>query len=163
MYKHNKLTKFLLFVLTLILSCCLFSCTNSTPPTNNPETPLEPPQNYQKFDLSLDNFSHFFDVELDKPLYKTQTNPKGVGTYSITGVLNYAYYDNVIVTLNITYKANNKTYNGEYTVKLNAAGKFSFKTDDIAILTAINYKVYDYSTQEQITVKSVSGAVILFQ
>ncbi|MBR7141697.1 MAG: hypothetical protein IKD03_06075 [Clostridia bacterium] len=168
MYKHNKLTKFLLFVLTLILSCCLFSCTNSTPPTNNPETPLEPPQNYQKFDLSLDNFSHFFDFSYTRGVYGTY-NPSVADTYTIKGVLTFAYYENVIVTLDVTYTYPSGIGNtdivkkGTYTLSLNAAGSATFRTDDPALLQAINCTNYSNTTQEQITVKSVTGTVILFQ
>jgi hypothetical protein len=90
-------------------------------------------------------------------------------TYTIKGVLTFAYYENVIVTLDVTYTYpsgiadNNIVKKGTYTLSLNAAGSATFRTDDPALLQAINCTNYSNTTQEQITVKSVTGTVILFQ
>ncbi|MCH5153550.1 MAG: hypothetical protein J1F68_06340, partial [Clostridiales bacterium] len=51
-------------------------------------------------------------------------------------------------------------YRGDYTIKLNAAGNYSFYTNDEALLKAINCDRYTNQTQKNLAITAVSGTVI---
>ena len=114
--------------------------------------------------LSNDNFKEFldYDVTIQKVVSGSSVRKD---LYEIKGVLIFAYYKDVSITFYAEYSntdsmGTNTFYKGYYTVKLNAAGNYSFYTNDEALLKAINCNHYTNSTEISLTIKSVSGSVI---
>ncbi|MBQ9481903.1 MAG: hypothetical protein IJU84_07055 [Clostridia bacterium] len=131
---------------------------------------------------SKDNQMKHYEIELDEYNFKefldynkTTTNRYIAGAflsvdfYEIKGVLSYAYYKNVVITFYVEYfdssytdyqtETQGKTYSGNFSLQLNAAGNVSFYDDDAKILKALNCS-YDWMMERKIEIISVSGTVI---
>jgi hypothetical protein len=113
-------------------------------------------KDYRELDLSVDNFEHFFNFTFSR-------NSVARDVYEVTGVLGYAYYDNVLVTFDVVYTKGEDIYKGAYTIKLNAAGYGYFYADDAKLFQTIGCDTY-YSSAitKNVTVKAVTGKVVLF-
>lgn len=172
----NRVMALIICILSIFVCVCFTACSSDSSTKidqladnengNNEETSkTNNSQKYKEFDLSVDNFNYFFDFTSSFDI------PANEEYYKVIGVLNYAYYDNVVVTFDVVYTigSNNRygeveeTYVGEYSVALNAAGYASFYNNDSDLLDAIGLK---FNTSEdpkrQFTVKAVTGKIILF-
>lgn len=137
----------------------------STPPNN--ESTSNSSNNtglkHYEIDLTADNYQTFLNFSKEA---LTINNRFYNYNYILSGVLSYAYYENVVVTFDITYKydegdfGGEYTYQGEYSIVLNAAGNAQFKGSDQAILNAINCPTKHYGSDQTITIKKVTGKII---
>lgn len=155
-------------ILILTMCTCIFTACPSNEPSDetqdkgtNNETPNNSVKHYE-IQLTKNNFEEYLD-------YKVTTNATSIPRsdfYEIKGVLSYAYYKDVSITFHVEYSRSNgmngeNVYQGNYIVKLNAAGCKSFYTNDEAILKAINLTRYDNMiTKRTLTITAVSGTVI---
>ena len=158
----NRLAIFILLILFLLSGLAITSCSKNT--SNNPKketSQIDNSKDYKQFDLTVDNFEHFFYFK--SSLNGLQAYNTHSYIYEVIGVLNYAYYDNVIVTFDVVYIQNNKSYKGKYSLTLNASGYTSFTSKDSELLNAVGCAYYDFDTTEvEITVETVTGKIILF-
>ena len=134
--------KYVLSVLLII--AMLFSCASCdrTSQTNDAVA------KHYEIDLNVDNFE----------TYLTHSSENHWQT--ISGVLTFAYYENVVVTFHVEYKLSNRTYQGEYTVKLNAAGYAEFHESNSDLLAAMSCPSFSSSTSRSFSIISVTGKVI---
>ena len=97
-------------ILLLLTLCCItiffVGCDDSSANNNIKDSN----ENYYNIDLTMDNHWKFLDWDKRN--------------YQFTGVLSYAYYDNVVITLQrkIISEYTTNTYSENYTIELNAAG-----------------------------------------
>lgn len=97
-------------ILLLLTLCCVtiffVGCDDSS--ANNDVKDSN--KNYYNIDLTMDNHWKFLD-------WDKRNN-------QFTGVLSYAYYDNVVITLQrkIISEYTTNTYSENYTIELNTAG-----------------------------------------
>ena len=136
-------------ILLLLTLCCVtiffVGCDNNF--ANNKENSNE---NYYNIDLTMDNYWKFLN-------WDERNN-------QFTGVLSYAYYDNIIVTLQrkIVSEYTENTYTENYTIELNAAGckNYSFTEYTIdQIKKLLNHTGYLSSYSNEITIINISGKV----
>ena len=82
-------------------------------------------------------------------------------THKIEGVLSFAYYEDVVVSFEVTYEDpySDKIHKGIYSVPLNASGCAEFSADNPTLLNAIK-GTYDRSMNKTFTIIYVSGKVI---
>lgn len=171
----NRIIAFILFFIFIFSLPFVTSCSNDLPTEENQSNCCEnceqkeiaQPDNsqpYKEFDLSVDNVNYFFDFKYSKDISADQL------MYNITGVLDYAYYDNVTITFDVVYTIDPNEYNkekeiysGEYSIALNAAGDASFYCNDPELLKAIGWDSYNsLYLKRQITVSAVAGKIVLF-
>lgn len=81
-----------------------------------------------------------------------------------TGVLSYAYYDNVVITLQrkIISEYTTNTYSENYTIELNTAGCKTYSFTEYTldqIKELLNHTGYLGSYGNEITIISISGKV----
>ena len=160
----------ILLIIAMLFSCasCVdgsnddTSTTASTTEKTN-ETTTAPvddnaPKHYE-IDLNMDNFETYLNYSSE---HKVFGNNVTVSDYrhTIAGVLTFAYYENVVVRFSVTYQFANKTYQGEYLVKLNAAGCAEFCADDDALLAAISCSSFAAGASKSFSIISVTGKVI---
>lgn len=137
-------------ILLLFTLCCVtiffVGCDNNFA-NNNQEDSNE---NYYNIDLTMDNHWKFLD-------WDKQNN-------QFTGVLSYAYYDNIIITLQrkIVSEYTENTYTENYTIELNTAGckNYAFKEytfDQIKEL--LNHTGYLSSYSNEVTIINITGTV----
>lgn len=158
----------IIFIVAIMLILTMCTCIFTACPSNEQEdeTPNSDASNnnlkHYEIQLNKSNFEEYLD-------YKVTTNATSIPRsdfYEIKGVLSYAYYKDVSITFHVEYSRSNgmngeNVYQGNYTVKLNAAGCKSFYTNDDAILKAINLTMYDNMiTKRTLTITAVSGTVI---
>ena len=160
----------IVFALMTIMSVVIiFSACSKTPEgnsgTTNNDTSLETPNNgvqHYEIELTKNNFDEFLLYTVTTPQYQTATS-KG-SFYEIKGVLSYAYYKDVTVLFYVEYKTSDgiseTVYKGNFTVKLNAAGNYSFYTADPIVLNALNLSGYNRLAKDCLTITAVSGTVI---
>lgn len=118
-------------------------------------------QHYE-IDLNKDNFEKYILFSV------TETNPnssnKTGNFYDFKGVLSYAYYKDVMITLNAQYTKpswrGGESYNFNFVINLNTAGNFSFYTNNQAALDKLNWTEYYPGTKSVIVITAVSGKVI---
>ena len=170
-----------IFLSIFLLTAVLFSivaCNNSAEDVTSKSTELE--TNINNTTHTSSDKSSYREIELDLNNYKTYltyTATSGLDNdgrrysnfiHTVKGALSFAYYENVVLTFDITYSAsiNNeqKTYHGKYNLVLNAAGDGEFHANDNELLDSINvpdyiaqrfYTVDDYT----ISLESISGKV----
>lgn len=126
-------------------------------------------------DSDLTNQSQHYEIELNKDNYEkyikysvTETTPNALNKtgnfYDFKGVLSYAYYKDVVVTLKAKYAKpswmGGETYNFNFSIDLDAAGNFSFYTNNQIALDKLNWTSYCPGTKSEIVVTAVSGKVI---
>lgn len=121
------------------------------------------------------NQAQHYEIELSKDNYKkyinysiTETTPNALNQkgnfYEFKGVLSYAYYKDVVVTLNAQYEEpsweGGETYNFNFSIELDAAGNFSFYSNNEVALNKLNWTYYRPGTTSEIVIIEVSGKVI---
>ena len=114
----------------------------------------ESQEDTDKIELSIDNFTDFFT-------YTKGLKYNGVAyynAYTVQGVLDFAYYKDVVITFEVTYQVSENEVKTTYMTHTNAAGDVSFWEADAArsLGIATYYKIISFE------VKSVSGTVHLY-
>lgn len=137
-------------ILLLLTLCCVtiffVGCDDSS--TNN--NVKDSNENYYNIDLTIDNYWKFLD-------WDKRNN-------QFTGVLSYAYYDNVVITLQrkIISEYTTNTYSENYTIELNAAGCKTYSFTEYTfdqIKELLNHTGYLSSYSNEITIINISGKV----
>ena len=137
-------------ILLLLTLCCVtiffVGCDDSS--TNN--NVKDSNENYYNIDLTMDNYWKFLD-------WDKRNN-------QFTGVLSYAYYDNVVITLQrkIISEYTTNTYSENYTIELNAAGCKTYSFTEYTfdqIKELLNHTGYLGSYSNEITIINISGKV----
>ena len=116
---------------------------------------------HYEVDLDLNNYETYLKYTANSSVISGATHTNF--SHTISGVLTYAFYENVTITFDITYQTSGsypKTYTGVYTVKLNAAGNAEFSADDSKLLEAIECPRYDRLMTKTFSIKEVSGKVM---
>ena len=153
-------------LLVLALCVCVFSACTPKDEQNGESQDNTTNGGIKHYEIQLtkENFEEFLDYNVTIQQMATGTTPKK-DFYEIKGVLTYAYYKDVTITFYVEYSNSDGLggtiyYRGNYVVKLNAAGNYSFYTNDEAVLTAINCNQYNNLTTKSLTITAVSGTVI---
>ncbi len=137
-------------ILLLLTLCCVtiffVGCDDSSANNNVKDSN----ENYYNIDLTMDNHWKFLD-------WDKRNN-------QFTGVLSYAYYDNVVITLQrkIISEYTTNTYSENYTIELNAAGCKTYSFTEYTfdqIKELLNHTGYLGSYGNEITIISISGKV----
>lgn len=137
-------------ILLLLTLCCVtiffVGCDDSSANNNVKDSN----ENYYNIDLTMDNHWKFLD-------WDKRNN-------QFTGVLSYAYYDNVVITLQrkIISEYTTNTYSENYTIELNTAGCKTYSFTEYTfdqIKELLNYTGYLGSYGNEITIISISGKV----
>ena len=116
------------------------------------------PKHYE-IDLNMDNYMSFLNYSVSNTVKCLDQ------THSIAGALTYAYYENVVITFEITYETTGyqaRSYSGEYSILLNAAGCTEFTADNENLLASIKCPQFDRLFQKTFTIKSIPGKVIYY-
>lgn len=137
-------------ILLLLTLCCVtiffVGCDDSSKNNNVKDSN----ENYYNIDLTMDNYWKFLD-------WDKRNN-------QFTGVLSYAYYDNVVITLQrkIISEYTTNTYSENYTIELNAAGCKTYSFTEYTfdqIKELLNHTGYLSSYSNEITIINISGNV----
>lgn len=137
-------------ILLLLTLCCVtiffVGCDDSSANNNVKDSN----ENYYNIDLTMDNHWKFLD-------WDKRNN-------QFTGVLSYAYYDNVVITLQrkIISEYTTNTYSENYTIELNTAGCKTYSFTEYTfdqIKELLNHAGYLGSYGNEITIISISGKV----
>lgn len=156
----------IVFTLIAIMGVVIFSACSKTPEgnggTTDKDTTIETPDNgvkHYEIELTKDNFKEFLEYKISTVYTSTVYYTKDT-LCEIKGVLNFAYYKDVTVSFSVGYTnslnpSKETVYTGSFTVKLNAAGNYSFYTKEEA--AAMQNLAVDY---ESVTLIGVSGVVI---
>ena len=116
--------------------------------------------NQNAVELDINNYTEFLTFTSETAVKEGRILKNFKNT--VTGALPYAYYENVVVTFDVTYNTSQGVHQGEFSVNLNAAGGIQFFGDDEALLNSIGCTVPIYSINSRsYTIKNVSGKVIL--
>ena len=129
---------------------------NTEKDTNNSDS-----LKHHEVDLNINNYETYLKYVAETSVISGAYHPKY--SHTISGVLTYAYYEDVTVTFDISYKSSgyqSTTYTGIFTVKLNAAGNAEFSADDEEILNAIGCPRYDRTMTKIFSIKQISGKVM---
>ena len=156
----KKALSYLLIVSAFLL--CLSGCTAA-----------DQTQTRRVVELDNSNYWKYLAISAD-PTKLAEAETETVLTGSVRGVLDYAYYEDVIVTFEVRYRKERaggspsdiKSFDVE--VELNAAGEAEFKVDYTGIAVAVNGvgSAYVENPAElfwfyrNLDFKSVSGKVI---
>lgn len=137
------------------------SAFETTPSIDTPNNNENAPKHYE-FDLNINNFNTFLTFSSEQGYYLNGYVNNHINI--VSGVLSYAYYENVVVTFDVvyeqTYSIGSRTYTGEYSVALNAAGDATFYANDRALLDTLKCGGYDTQIKKTFTIKRVTGKVI---
>ena len=150
----------IVFALMTIMSVSIFSACSKTPEGNS-GTADNGVKRYE-IELTKDNFDEFLEYKITVPGLETVGAEKGTFC-EIKGVLNYAYYKDVKITFNLEYansSVSTDIYKGVFVAKLNAAGNYSFYTNDSAVKSCINSGTATSLRNKTVTITAVSGIVI---
>jgi len=112
---------------------------------------------HYEIDLNLDNYQTYLTYTSETTVISGAYHNNY--THNIDGVLSFAYYENVVISFDVTYTNSSKTYHGVYDVLLNAAGDAVFYADTPTLLEKLNCR-YDRMMNKTFTIKSISGKVI---
>ena len=165
----KQLFRIIIVIMAAIFSLLVFgSCNDEKSNTSTEESNstnqsdlTDQPQHYE-IELNKDNYEKYIKDSI------TETTPNSLNKngnfYEFKGVLTYAYYQEVIVTLDAQYIApsweGGETYNFNFSIELDAAGNFSFYTNNQIALDKLNWSYYRPGTRSEIEVIAVSGKVI---
>ncbi len=118
-------SSFLLSLLALLLASCASTSQNACSCRNS--------MSKHEVDISLSNYETYFDVT------KTYNSEHGIVSrkYIFAGCLSYAFYENVVVSFNVTYLSGGST---SITLKLNANGNGTTDAYAEIDITAISGK-----------------------
>ena len=146
--------------IVLVLSICLL-CLSGCGAKDNKQT-------RRVVELNNSNCWQYLTIYEGTTVAETQTETALSG--SIRGVLNYAYYEDVVVTYELAVRMNGAEWNNaeryEVKVKLNAAGDAEFEIVSTGIAVASIGSAYIenpmelYGFYRNLDFKSVSGKVI---
>lgn len=158
------------FLALVAILICLCGCSNNSPTSSqnidsNNSSVVETNKNKRyEFDLTMDNYWKFF-LNTQEEYSANSYSPNSI-IYENEGVLSYAYYEDVVFVLELSYSI---TYNGVTTtnkfddvtlkMKANGYGKFTYSYE---YSREINGKDSDslYNYKRELKVKNVSGKVI---
>lgn len=159
----RKNIKFVIVSTLMVFMSVSIFCACSHSPEDNNAMPNNDIKHYE-VELTKDNFDEFLDLNVTTVLVNPSTYEKD-NFCEIKGVLNYAYYKNVTVSFHVEYTrsagiVDDNIYTGDFSVKLNAAGNYTFYTKDDAVLNTVNNGTITTLTNKSITVTAVSGVVI---
>ncbi len=117
---------------------------------NSPNNTSENNERYYNVNLSLENYWKYLD-------WDKRNN-------QFNGVLTFAYYENVIVTIQrkIVSEYTENTYSENYSVELNAAGSKIYTFTEYTfeqIKELLNHTGYLSSYNDEVTIIDVSGTV----
>ena len=161
----KRTKKFMLAVLSVLtVGCCTFGTMGCEKDNQQGELTVsdkdgdktnESQEDTDKIELSINNFTEFFTYA------KVFTNT-GTGQYrykyTIQGVLDFAYYKDVIIRFEVTYQESGNEKKITYMTHTNAAGDVSFWETEVAESLGIA----SYDKIINLEVKSVSGTVHLY-
>lgn len=148
--------KRLLMILIPFITLCSCSGVNNEPIASSDVVETEKNKRYE-IDLNLDNYWKYFEES-------GNTNASGYNslTFSIKGVLSYAYYEDVYISFYV--KVNDVVYPKlSQSIELRADGYGTITPityDTVFMKNAYGQDVSLYSYQRSIYVKSISGKVI---
>ncbi len=154
-----KIKSVSVLLVLIIVSLCFVGCNTSvnetSTPSNNTETAEEKSTiNHYEIDLNLENYWKYINWSQD------------FDECTFSGVLSFAYYENVIVTVERTISSpeyTTNTYSEKYDIELNAAGNLLHikeeKTFD-EYRQLLNVSGYMGSVSDKITVVGIKGKVI---
>lgn len=174
--KRKTIAAFILVFVAMIVFGCLSltACSESKIPANeqngaehdNQTIPNEAEDDngkkHYEIDLNMQNFSEFIKYIITETVANSQNNTGN--HYEFQGVLRFAYYKNVVLTLSATYEEPSweggeiRTF--QFSVVLDAAGDFKFDTNNPIALEKLGWSIYKPGTRSQIDVIAVSGKVI---
>lgn len=147
-------TIFMLFA----FAACAEEQSNTSTDGSNSENQLH----HYEIELNMDNYEKYIKYSITETTANA-LNQKG-NFYDFKGVLSYAYYDSVIITLKAQYTEpsweGGESYNFDFSIELDAAGNFSFYTNNQVALDKLNWTYYRPGTTSEIVVTAVSGKVI---
>ena len=152
-----------IFMLLVFVACDSEKSSTSTEESDstNQSDSTDHPQHYE-IELNKDNYEKYIKYTI------TETTPNALNKngnfYEFKGVLSYAYYKDVVVTLNAQYETpsweGGEIFNFSFSIELDAAGNFSFYTNNQVALDKLNWTYYHPGTTSEIAVTAVSGVVI---
>ncbi len=146
MFYEKKIFYYLIITYFMLCNYFFVGCDDSSANNNVKDSN----ENYYNIDLTTDNHWKFLD-------WDKRNN-------QFTGVLSYAYYDNVVITLQrkIISEYTTNTYSENYTIELNAAGCKTYSFTEYTfdqIKELLNHTGYLGSYGNEITIISISGKV----
>lgn len=178
MFLKEIMKKFLSIILLTAILLTGVSCTKADDPTNNeldstsettaenPDMMIEPALK-ETTEYNGPKHYEFYLNSFNCKSYLTFSSQSYAGNHDylqiVSGVLTFAYYENVVVTFDVTYESTGyggKTYKGEYSVLLNAAGDAEFYVDNPDLLSAINCSNFSTTMKRTFSIKQVSGKVM---
>ena len=137
---------------------------NSTGTIENNVLVNNAPKHYE---IVLDETNYHSYLSYSTEKYTRNAGTQYAKTYSnydhvVSGVLRFAYYENVVVVFDVVYQNEDATYKGEYSIALNAAGDAEFCSKDNDILATIEYPTEKFTSYTKVTftIKVVSGKVM---
>lgn len=143
-----KMVKRVTLIILCVFSCTLFGCGNTS--LNQESNSVE---RQYAIELTIDNYWKFIDWHQD-----------GV-KYYFTGVLQFAYYDNIIVSVKRTFSSKEyttNTYSETYKIELNAAGSIDYVADEKTfdeVKQLLKVEGYMGSYSDVISVVDITGKV----
>ena len=144
-------SKLHLILAVLILSTfILCACSTDKDKMNTGENIKTDSNHYYDIDLSTENYWKYLDWDKKNNQFM--------------GVLSYAYYENVIVTIQrkIVSEYTENTYTENYAIELNAAGCKNYSFTEYTfdqINELLNHTGYLGSYSNEITIINISGSI----
>ena len=165
----KKMISFLLICTLFMLTACSSKKTTTTIVTTDEHGAIEDDKNKRyEFDLTMDNYWKFFDNIQEE--YMVGANSYDPIIYTNKGILSYAYYEDVIITFELSYTMHNPyAENEEDKLKHKVIGNvyLPLKADGYGIFTyGYNYPVEGetstslYWADRYLKVVGISGKVI---
>ena len=103
----KKMISFLLICTLFVLTACSSKKTTTTMVTTDEHRAIEDDKNKRyEFDLTMDNYWKFFDNTQVEYMASAETYNEI--KYINKGILSYAYYEDVVFTLELSYTKHNK-------------------------------------------------------
>lgn len=113
----------------------------------------------REFELNKDNYQKYLRYTSETAVIAGAYYENFIHT--ISGVLSYAFYEDVVVTFYVTAGSERITYySGTIKVELDASGYATFYADDPKIASALQAD-YDRQKIYTFTIKDIEGKVIL--
>lgn len=143
----KKLRSIGYLIFALCFCMILFTGCNEN---NSPNNTNESIERYYNVNLSLENYWKYLD-------WDKRNN-------QFNGVLTFAYYENVIVTIQrkIVSEYTENTYSENYSVELNSAGSKTYTFTEYTfdqIKELLNHTGYLSSYSNEVTIIDISGTV----
>ena len=131
---------------------------NDSPDNNTNAGDQENGTKHYEFELGMVNFDRFFTYSIENSINQSGQIVKN-SLHKISGVLSYAYYENVVVTFEVkcTDKYGYTFHTNELKVPLNASGGIDLLSYGDIVNNGINCEEH---TSRVLTIKAISGKVI---